>query len=161
MELATSTTVSVSAPRYVLRPGTETDISFVANTWFEHFRLSSYELRRTRPGPFQKLIGPRIAAILERAHVLVAAPEDTEDPTVYGFRVTTPGTIHFVYVKSIFRKFGIGRALVNGLPLEGMTWTTSTPDLRKWIAHKVRLGPHMPFWLEEVANGGSSESITA
>lgn len=140
------------ALRFRLRDAIPSDIPYVAATWSEQFRASSYELGRLRHGTFKKWVVPRIEAALAASEVRVAAPQDvSDDITVYGFRVVDHARklIHMVYVQHKLRRLGIARALTADLRLSDYDWTTPTSALRVWIAHKYRLGAYRPFFLEE------------
>mgnify|MGYP002135715089 CR=1 FL=1 len=97
-----------------LREATESDHSFVYNSWLKSFRQGSPWARLVPPQIFYANHKQVIALILKAAKVLIACnPEDPEQ--IYGYVVYTPhrGTvIHYVYVKQPYRQLGFAKKLI-------------------------------------------------
>ena len=91
-----------------------TDEDFIYSTWMKSFRDNSY----ARAVPTQLYnIGQRkrINKILSKEGVNVLIACDAETPElIYGYAVMerTPDVLHYVYVKSAYRKLGIAKALL-------------------------------------------------
>jgi hypothetical protein len=74
---------------------------------------------------FDRVVIPRLERILRESGCTVAC--STNDPDlVYGFRIGDD-PVHFVFVKSIYRRMGFAKRLC---PDAG-TYTLSTPSLRR------------------------------
>lgn len=117
-----------------IRPAEPDDVGLVVDTWLEGYRRGSPWARRLTNDVFFAHHGPVVAALLGRSSVLCACdPGDRR--VVYGYAVFEPSTpegpaIHWVYVKKIMRRLGIGRRLLaaTGLPpdLAGVNVTHPT-----------------------------------
>lgn len=125
----------------IVRDWNQSDRAFIADSWLNTLRAASLETRRADWQCWRAFHNQRIDGILddERTRVRVVAPPDDEF-TVYGFlvyRETTtphdPGLLHMLFVKKPFRKDGMARDLLDGIDLEGMSFTEWTAEVEKWI----------------------------
>jgi GNAT superfamily N-acetyltransferase len=144
---------SPGVPVYVIREGTEAHNDFVAKSWVETFRGGDKAHRYIEPGFFNRSIYPEIEEILLRAEVRVAGPVDDET-TVYGFAVLEPGTVHMVYVRKPWRRYGIAKALLTDVDLPSSDWTTQSMDFREWIRFRYPMRGYRPFWMKERNQNG-------
>lgn len=136
--------VAPSAPGICLRPGREGDLPLVYHSWLHTLREASPwdVLSRTVYFRGQHAV---IENILARAGLVVAALEDDPDQ-ILGYAVAEPGVLHWVYVKSLFRRYGVARALLAELDLPSpVVYTHKT----KWCARLFKNGVYDPFkaWL--------------
>lgn len=134
---------------YVLRDGVESDKDFVAKAWAQTFRASEGWVSRIESGFLWRCIYPAIRRTLEHAKVRVAAPP-MDDLTIYGYAVLQPDILHFVYVRSAWRKLGIAKELLSGLKLAEMDWGTQSLDWLRWGRLKWRMRNYRPFFMYEL-----------
>jgi GNAT superfamily N-acetyltransferase len=93
-----------------LRPGTEEDHAFILSSWLKaYFDCGNHYYRPPKKIFFEKH-ADKVKEHLA-GHVIVATTE--EDPSqIIGYAVHSSGVLHFVYVKSLFRKMGVARELI-------------------------------------------------
>lgn len=100
-----------------IRSMLDSDVNFILSTW-----LKSYyeELRRNgakgvqypKDDVFFQGHQDKIKDILKRAKCeICTAPDD--DNQIIGWVVYDPSSIHYCYVKQIYRKMGVAKALVS------------------------------------------------
>ena len=100
-----------------IRDATETDVNFIFNSWLKSYRDSEFAKHIANEIYFaehHKLV----ERLLKTNNVSVAC--DQSDPDhIYGFICAghTDGifTVHYLYVKHTFRRFGIATALLDNL----------------------------------------------
>jgi GNAT superfamily N-acetyltransferase len=95
-----------------LRPATAEEYGFVIKPWLQELR----DLPTTRwisDAVFFQGHGRVISALLQNASVVVACDPEAHGH-LYGYACFTiaPPTLHWLYVKSTFRRMGIGGALL-------------------------------------------------
>ena len=77
---------------------------------------------------FDRLVVPRIRELAPSCHLAVS----TEDPdTVFGWACVDGSSVHMVFVKSRFRRFGVARLLLLERAPGGAVYTVVTPTLRR------------------------------
>lgn len=100
----------------VLRPGTEDDLNFLLATWLNCYLASGNWIYRPSKKVYFPGMEKQIKACLGTAKVIVATTE--EDPEqIIGYAVHCLDTLHFVYVKNLFRGLGVSKELMKGLPV--------------------------------------------
>jgi hypothetical protein len=116
VEGETTTTAGPADVSFRVRVGTVQDHDFVYATWLRAFRTSAFA-HGIRTSVYFAGQHRRVATILARpgTTVLIAAP-DGDDLTILGYAVIEGHTVHWVHVKEAFRRFGLARALLAGLP---------------------------------------------
>lgn len=95
---------------WITRKPTGADISFIYSTWLRSYHYDSFTKSTAKSIYFEnyKLV---LDHILKTAQVYVACSK--EDPNViFGYVVYEPETIHYVFVKEAFRRFGLAKALI-------------------------------------------------
>jgi len=102
----------------VIRPANQGDVPFIFNSWLKSYNHHAIYPFRIPTEIYYKAHHDIVERILKSNTVLIAC--DAKDETsIYGYIVAglTSGipTIHYVYVKSLFRKLGIATALMNCL----------------------------------------------
>ena len=115
---------------FITRPMQRSDESLVYATW-----LNSLEPSRDRSiarsvfyARHHALIERRLQEAMAHGTALVACAED--DPTqVFGWVVGVPGTLDYVFVKSLYRNFRIATSLLRSFGLY-TAYTHNTPNWR-------------------------------
>lgn len=100
-----------------IRPMKSGDTNFILSTWLKSYydTLTTYSKKaQAKIAPpnevFFKEHQEKIKKVLESANTLICtAPDD--DNQIIGYIVTESGTLHFCYVKHVFRKFGVAKRL--------------------------------------------------
>jgi GNAT superfamily N-acetyltransferase len=90
----------------------EADQRFVHSSWFLSFAKASNSLRMKRE-TFDRYMDARIDRLLSRSRTFVAYSTDVQDE-ILGYAVLDGNTLHFAYVKPMYRGMGIGSGLVKG-----------------------------------------------
>lgn len=117
----------------VLREARDTDRRFIAHSWLRSLKGSAIAKLGKDSGRFFRGYGLTVDALLDRSRVLVACQPDDEDAIV-GWAAVEPGgipTVHYVYVKHPFRRYGVAKALLSPLKGESVAYTHETPALRR------------------------------
>lgn len=124
---------------FVIRPGRASDAHLIVDSWTQ-----SHGRRAARPAERREHYesGQReaIAALLEDSRTVVAVDPANGD-AVYGYAVGEPGEeplLHWVWVRSAFRRSGIGRALVRSLLGDSPGEVTCTEAVTTWQREKMR-----------------------
>lgn len=101
-----------------IRPMRDTDLNLVLSTWLRSYydALKFYSSGTIRvPYPKDDIFfqghQDRIKHLLKTAQCLVCVAPD-EDNQIIGYVVFDEDTIHFCYVKHVFRKMGVGKKLM-------------------------------------------------
>lgn len=124
-----------------IRKSNNDDFSYILVSWARHFKFSSIFARKISPAIYFSNHHKVIKKILNRktTHVLIAHLPDDPD-VIIGYLVyegvESRPTIHMIYVKRAFRKFGVATELLNGFRLRNAMFTHWTNDL-KWIKQKA------------------------
>jgi GNAT superfamily N-acetyltransferase len=110
-----------SALAYAIRSPIPSDEKFVYKVWLDSYRVTGPMVKQVRDRIFFAYHHRVIEHILARptTSVLVASPEDAPE-VIYGYLVCEPewtgdereGIIHWLYVKSSWRRLGIATALL-------------------------------------------------
>lgn len=121
-----------SSVRVIIRAGTKEDHPLIYATWRKSAFYSVPRRTKDDAKEFFRTQTAIIREILKNADVLVACLED--DPTtILGYSVTTGEHLDWVYVKTEFRKKGIGTIL---FPKETKTVTNQLTWIGASIAQK-------------------------
>lgn len=143
------------APNFKVRPGTPDDRGFAARHWVEGFTNAIPKAQRDRllNDAWSRFCYQHIEAILAapETEVRVACPPD-EESVIYGLAVLRkPSTIHCVFVRPTWRKLGIAKSLLEGVPLDKATVTTWCLDLSghptSWAGTKHPGLNYIPFFV--------------
>ncbi len=130
--------------QFAIRAGKREDWPFVYGTWLNSFRVNSTFARHIDQPTYFAMHHHVVERLLERGELLIATPEDDPD-TYLGYAVREQGTpvVHYVYVKPAFRRFGVARALLAGLPPD-FTYTHHTHVLRD-LAGPLAAAKYNPY----------------
>jgi hypothetical protein len=115
---------------WFIRPADSTDQSFVFSSWLKSFR-DAPAVEQMREGDYYSRQHARITRTFEQARVYVAC-DPSARADIWGYLVEEDGRVHFVYVKSAFRRFGIASGL----------WAMCV-GLRVPHSHDTLLGRHL------------------
>ena len=99
----------------VLRPGVAADLPFAVNSWLRSYRIGNNAnvlAKRIPHDAYYADAGFKGAIIRRLTHSTLTVAVDADDSeTIYGWACTDPDVVHYVYVKDVMRRKGIGRAL--------------------------------------------------
>lgn len=125
---------------FKLRPGLQSDLPFIKSSWLQSYRESSkisYDL-------FNIYQNGLTEKILERSLTVVACNSEDDDlilgwicfepapkPVRLIFDHPTMRIVHYAYVKAIYRKLGVGKALYKACVQEPFVYTHRTEMMRK------------------------------
>ena len=118
---------------YQIRPANADDIPFIYASWLNSYKTDSHIGLSTTKTVFMdnyKLVIDHILAAAD-SHVLVACKED-EPHVIFGYLVSQPNILHYVFVKKAFWNLGIARDLFNTaffIPNEPVQVTHITRDI--------------------------------
>ena len=133
-----------------IRPAVEGDFHFIISTWLKSFKHSSYFGKRIRNSIFFKFHHAVVTDILASPDTLVTVACDTLDENViYGYMVAGVAPddntlLHYLYVKSPFRRMGVAKVLGAPLNLDKIVfshWTFSTD----WMIEKWPNAVYIPY----------------
>lgn len=115
----------------VIRPLAESDIPLVYATW-----LNSFAPHRDKSIPAQVFyerhhdaIEQRLKVSLETGGALAACSPD-DQLQVFGWAVGVPGALDYVFVKSLYRRLGVGAELLRRYTNAFNVFTHTTPSFR-------------------------------
>jgi hypothetical protein len=122
------------------RRATKDDLRFVAATWFKSVWKNSPSMSLVgyedfKPG-FDRLLNRRI----DNGRVTIAFPPDNPGELA-GFAVHEGHTLHFAYVRNVYRRLGIGGALVRSLLCEKYSYDMGKLGLLFAEKMKLRYDP--------------------
>lgn len=132
--------------KVLIRPVETADVNFIFNSWLKSYRHGSYFAKKIRDTVFYKYHHMVCDAILRRPTTRVLMACDPEDPSViYGYLVYEKlntdlhnwgYVLHYAYVKSPFRKLGVGAELLKASELDPNRcalshWTMDTDFIAK------------------------------
>lgn len=103
-----------------LRPATESDVPFIFNSWLKCYRHSNNTRGCENPVYFaQHHI--LLEGLCKRSTILIACNEN-DISQIYGYvcseMVEGVLVVHFIYVKEMFRKFGVANILAAAIGFE-------------------------------------------
>lgn len=134
-----------------IRRGQETDRAFIMATWLRGFYFGNFWFKDISKNAFMKNYHPIITEILASKHttVDVAVLKDDEEIiigySILGHLYPNP-TLHWVHVKTPWRKLGIARRLV---PENSDTATHMTTLGWKIKPETMKFNPYKAFFEEE------------
>ncbi len=116
----------------LFREATEGDINFIFASWLKSYR-NSPDAARIRTRVYYLHQHPRIEQILLRSKTIVASTKDDPNHIVGYIVIEKPNTLHYIYVKQIYRNLGIAKQLLSQIldhPPDVLTYTHSTAAAR-------------------------------
>jgi ribosomal protein S18 acetylase RimI-like enzyme len=118
---------------FVIRPGRPGDASLIMDSWTQSHYKRAARAEERRNG-YQVAQREAIAALLEDSRIAVAVDPLNAD-AVYGYIIGEPGEdslLHWIWVRSAFRRSGIARALVAHLLPDAGQRVTCTEAVTTW-----------------------------
>jgi len=119
------------------------DLSFIYHSWIKSYKDGSALGRSCRNPIFRDNYRFIIDDILIKSNVLVACKNDNPD-VVFGFIVYNNSTLHYVFTKQAFRRFGIAKALFNEASKDFKDTTHKTIISTK-INHDLSYNPFLLY----------------
>lgn len=103
--------VDMKAEQYEIRLANGNDLPFIYATWLESYRYDSHFGKSHRNSIFFEDYRKVVDLLLQRSQVYVAVSNDDPD-IIYGYLIKEiPNTLHYIFVKGPFRRWGIASAL--------------------------------------------------
>jgi len=125
---------------FLIAPHEVSELPFIFDSWSRSFRKSPWA--GCVPNYlWEQVVRACATEILDRgAEVLVALAPGTEARRVMGYSVAEPGCLHWLYVKTDYRRLSIGRKLLDAAV---QRWPADAP---RTYSHRTRasagfLGP--------------------
>lgn len=113
-----------------VRPAIDADITFVRASWHTNFwKFARKRLEKKVYDPEQER---RINRLVFKSRVLVAFFPEVPDE-ILGWSCISGDTLHYVYVKSVYRRRGIATGLVPGVK----TYTHATDRVGEAFAKSI------------------------
>lgn len=102
----------MKAEQYEIRLANGNDLPFIYATWLESYRYDSNFGKSHRNNIFFQDYRKVVDLLLQISNVFVAASKDDPD-IIYGYIAAqnVGPTLHYIFVKGPFRRWGIGTAL--------------------------------------------------
>ncbi len=145
---------------WLIRDGKDADEAFIYSSWSNSYRYGSAMGKSCKNKIFYPNFAKVINSILSKPNTQVIVAVNKEDPLViFGYVITQPGIIHYVFVKEAFRSFGIGRALYDACgEIDFYTFKTFslTPILREYGKELINYNPFLIFQQKEGAPSGKT-----
>lgn len=114
-----------------IRPAAPDDEAFVMSAWLRCHRDFGDWPRLLHPEKYYAQHKATIMRLLARSTTMVACNPDRPSQAL-GFVCYDGTATHWVYVKDVWRRIGIGRELFSGAPYRCSHWTSVAADwLRK------------------------------
>lgn len=105
-----------------IKRATNDTIPFVYSTWLYCFRYYSYFCKRIKNSIFFKNHHKLLDNIISQSSTQILIAHSSEEPEVIlgyiVYELMPHETIHFIYVKNSFRKFGIAKSLLKESKLQ-------------------------------------------
>lgn len=135
-----------------IRQATAGDVSFILDSWVKSYRRTGllYAQPKEKDGVTCVELPPQdywdghhalVERILRRASTLVA--ETKAAPEIAAWICAEPPILHYVYVKQIFRRFGLCKAMLTGA---GLTVASHWTPGAKHLPGEWRVDPYAA-WL--------------
>lgn len=119
------------------------DRNFVAASWFQSYYSDPHNPVKDR-AEYKRVFAPVIDHLLD-CHGATVMFSPTQPDEIIGYAAHDSNLLHFVYVKSVFRKLGFGRQLLLEVQPKHCTFLTK-------LGRKVLKGvPYNPFLLYQGA----------
>lgn len=95
-----------------IREAKEADFPFIYSTWLKGLRFGNDVFNLIEQHSYFKNYHKVIETILARPNVWISVACLKDDPdTILGYAIREEDTVHYVHVKSAFRRFSIAKAL--------------------------------------------------
>lgn len=136
--------VQVSDQNFAIVHGIRDARALVFSTWLRSFQATNDFAKRLPRDAFFASHHQVIERILARGATVTLAVLPDDHSVVFGWAVTEgPATVHYVYVKPDFRKFGIARALLEHV--EKPFIYSHTTNKASQLSHKLVNCAYNPY----------------
>lgn len=137
-----------------IRPAYSADLNFVTNSWIRAYRKNAQLMQMIPQAIYSSNQYKLILKLLERSQLIIACMANDKDQILgwVCFEEIADGekAIHFAYVKSVFRKLGIGTALLQCALGANVTYYTHHTYFAQTMNRKRALA-YNPFLILEAA----------
>jgi hypothetical protein len=141
-----------------IRAARGSDLNFIFDTFKLAMKFDSMLGKSVKPSVFNREFPKVIDFLLEHGETIVACLK--EDPhIIVGYMIYEPETVHFIFVKQVFRRMGVAKALIQkAFGASGpTTYTNKTKSIRKFIDNFPI--EHNPFILMKQGVTGGERKI--
>jgi len=148
---------STKIPFDIRSPDVE-DLNFILDTWLKSYRqhsktFKSFISSKDYTDGYRKVI----LTLLQHSTVHIAHSIDDKNQ-IYGYAVSNKGVVHYVYVKSPFRRFGIAKTLCNEFSKNNdIEFYTHYTHYAKGLVSTLS-ARYNPFFLMKGVNYGKKET---
>lgn len=149
-----------------LRPATEADVPFIFNSWLRCYRHSQNTRGAENPVYFAQH-HKVLEGLCKQAEIIVAC--NSEDISqIYGYvcheKVDDVPVMHFIYVKEIYRKFGVSNLLLETLNISKDTpfFYTHRTFISESLEKKFRMiyNPYLAYYAYELGKSEPDKAQT-
>lgn len=135
----------MSDETWSIRPAVESDLNFIYSSWLKSYRYGS-DIAKVRNSIFYPEYAKVIDYILFKNDIKInMACKENDAGVVFGYCVSEPGVVHYVFVKQAFGNFGIARSLmIKAGPIEYSTHRTGVVT-RYLEEHEIDYNPFLLF----------------
>lgn len=105
------------------------DLPFIASTWIDHVAAIKY-FRKCPRRIIKENLFEKVKAIAKQRSVLVTC-SDEDDNQIFGYIIYHGESLHFIYVKLLYRGMGIATSLLKQAETKFKQVTTQSDD--KWF----------------------------
>jgi GNAT superfamily N-acetyltransferase len=125
----------MSEPLYHIIDGLHDARSLVYATWLRSYQAASPQTKHVPREIYFREHHKVLDGIFARSPTIKLATMPDDSNVVFGWAVTENDTVHYVYVKPDFRRYGIARALLAHVPrpFTYTHWTWIVRDLEKHL----------------------------
>jgi hypothetical protein len=125
----------VLQPAVALRSGGPSDAGFIFDSWLNSFRDYNPEAREVPKRIYFEMHRALLRELLERANVVVACGRETPE-VILGWAAFEADSLHYLYVKSLYRGFDVTALLLEAVPSSCRWFTHRTPKLQRVAAQR-------------------------
>jgi GNAT superfamily N-acetyltransferase len=128
----------ISQSEVKIRDGKPTDAEFILNSWAASYR-NNVVFGAIPKDTYFKFYREFTVSILERSQAFMACNPENEDQLfgyiIYRFKGDLP-IVSYLYVKQAFRRFGIGRILLDSVSPTAKMITHIMPKYEQWLKNQ-------------------------
>lgn len=132
--------------KIVTRQADGLDKHFILSAWLKGQRYGNLAFEVMSPEPYYELFSKYIGQLLISPHVECTIACGENDPTwIVGFAVTQGPGIHWIFVKTDYRKKGIARLMLKNKPISTVYSITK-------VGYAIALAKSLSVNLKEIRN---------
>lgn len=111
-----------------IRAMRDSDFNFIINSWLKTYKYSGPHVRRMLDSLYYEYYEPKVKELIRRSDIYIACLREDED-VIVGYLAIEPketfDVIHFVLVKDLWQRMGIGHHLL----------CAAAPKLKTYFSH--------------------------